>query len=197
MKFIGPSLLALCLICCCASLQATPFYYSDEAEASGSLGSSTFTNALVTATFFGDTTNVSPVGSDYLNTVGAAFVTVAGLGTATFTDSVIAFDVQGGLVAGIYDATVSNEILDTQNSAFATYDLTTPIGPISGTANVPVALSFETNMGALVFTSIGRTSTFSAGEVPEPLTSTLTCSGLVLIAILRLRQRARLAKQRA
>jgi hypothetical protein len=191
MKFLVPTAIVLWLFSC-ATVEATPFYYTEQATGNGSLGSNTFTDTLVTITFFGDTTNVTGdfLAGDYLNTVGSAMVTVAGLGTATFTDLVIAFDVQSVSEAGIYDGTVSNEILDTLNSTFNTYNLTTAIGPISGTANVPVpTLSFATNMGAFAWTSIGTTSTFTAGPVPEPLTSGLTLGGLAIIATCARRNR--------
>src|SRR5262245_61163426 len=81
---------------------ATPITYTVQATADGQLGTSTFTNALVTLTFTGDTSTVMP-GSGFINPIGpVSFITapgtatlnVAGIGTGTFVGPAAAFVVQ-------------------------------------------------------------------------------------------------------
>src|SRR4051794_31156781 len=59
--------------------------YTGTTTASGSLGSSSFSNAAIAFAFAGDTANITPgTFIDRIN-VGAATVQVAGLGTAVFS----------------------------------------------------------------------------------------------------------------
>src|SRR5438874_1837668 len=64
---------------------ANPITYTDQVIGSGKLGATTFTDALVTVTFTGDTSNVIPGSGfvDFIITVGTATVNVQGVGTAT------------------------------------------------------------------------------------------------------------------
>ena len=82
-------LAAVACLCGCAlggTGRAESITYTEQATASGSLGSTSFTNALVTLTFAGDTANVTQIGQgEFANSTGTATVTVAGIGTATFT----------------------------------------------------------------------------------------------------------------
>jgi hypothetical protein len=59
-------------------------------------------------------------------------------------------------------------ILATENAAFSTYDLSTPIGPISGTALFNPGLAFPTTAGALIINTSSN-PTFSAAVVPGPI----------------------------
>src|SRR5262245_19513575 len=68
---------------------ATPITYREMITGTGTLGSSAFTNTVVTVSFFGDTSNVLGVGGLASTTVGTAAVDVFGLGIATFTDPVM------------------------------------------------------------------------------------------------------------
>jgi hypothetical protein len=149
--------------------EAALLIYTDQGTGSGSLGSTPFTDALVTVSFTGDTTNViSEAGFGFRNLIGTATVTVAGVGTATFTDSMEAFVNQPSLFAGIGDTTLGTSVLATDTSPlFATYDLKGPIGPISGTAFFNVDVSFPTTLGGFVLNSIPGDTSFTA-TVPEP-----------------------------
>src|SRR5579862_1176439 len=67
---------------------AAPITYTETLTASGTLGGTTFTDALVTVTLTGDTSNVTagPVPhTDVLVNTGSATVSVSGIGTGTFT----------------------------------------------------------------------------------------------------------------
>lgn len=152
-------------------LQAEPITYTDSAIATGTLGSNSFTNALVTITFTGNTANVTGGGGFFTNTVGTVTVTVAGIGTATFTDSMDAFVNQtySPPAAGISDLTQAGSVLDTLNAIFASYNLSTSIGPITGDSFIRPDLTFGTTSGGLNLRSAGNsTFTASIAAVPEP-----------------------------
>jgi hypothetical protein len=149
--------------------------YTEQAIATGSLGANSFSGALVTITFSGNTSNVkNPLAGIFTNTVGVATVTVAGIvGTATFTDKMGTTGNQNLSRAGISDFTANLAILFTNNLAFADYDLTTAIGPLSG-SSVFGASPFPTDMGNFALISIsGGNSTYTAttATVPEPFSA--------------------------
>jgi hypothetical protein len=151
---------------------AVPITYTELAIATGRLGSNIFSNAPVTITVLADTSGVSCVLRLCTNN-GTTSVSVAGIGTATFTDfSVGVFD-NGDVVppaAGIADNSSLANILDTQNLVFTTYSLTTSIGPITGPALFNPGLVFPTSDGDFTLSSISSNqSTFSASVVPGPI----------------------------
>ncbi len=162
--------------------QAASVTYIETITASGSLGGTSFRNALVTITAIADTKNV--MGVPLFPNVRAvdddsATIDIAGLGTATFTGSgTHVFVAQAtpfstgavGIAAGTI-ASPEADILDIVNPAFGTYGLTTSIGPLSGAASGGGggAFSFATSSGPLFFDSFfGTDGTFQAIVVPEP-----------------------------
>jgi hypothetical protein len=156
-------------------------YTIEQGTVSGFLGSSSFTDVQVTLTFTGDTANViHPAAGIFGNLVGTGTVNVAGIGTATFTDSVGVVDNQRVKGTVISDFTNHLSILGTVNDVFATYDLKTSIGPVSGTSSGNPGRSYNTNLGALTFDSFGPTSTFTATVIPEPASLTLFGIGAVV-----------------
>jgi hypothetical protein len=166
---------------------ATPIRYTETVTATGSLGGSTFTDAVVTLTLVGDTTAVTnPFAGEYENG-GTASVNVAGLsGTATFTGSMFAYVFQPGTVVGIRctGCGVGPDVLDTANSVFSTYAMQTAIGPVVGTGSfINSGAAFPTNMGNFVLTSLQSSPSFQAtvSSVPEPLTVTLVGTGVTAL----------------
>jgi hypothetical protein len=191
----------LALVCCATLAQASPIIYTEQATGSGSLGPSVFSNALVTITFTGDTINVQQLPFGFSNGVGTSTVNISGIGTAVFTNTMQVFvgpQNNGPLppAAGIaQNYGPIGDVLITVNPVFASYDLSTPIGPITGPpsfdASIPIT---PTNLGDFSLTSAGNstfTATTGVAPVPEPGSGTLLAFGsLAIFSYCRLRTRA-------
>ena len=88
----------------------------------------------------------------------------------TFTDLTQVFSIQSVPAVGFEDLSV-DDILDSVSASFATYDLTTSIGPIVGSSEFDAGSSFPTTGGAFVLTSVGdATFTAATSAIPEPST---------------------------
>ena len=176
---------------CCAAASAGPITFTETQIGIGSLGGTPFNNVLVTIVLTTDTSTITG-GSGVFFDIGPATVTVAGLGTATFTDTMEAVVSQGCPCAGISDETTDRAVMFDTNSAFSTYDLSTAIGPLLGESSGNSGLGFSTSMGAFILSSSlnneGHPATFTAttvGSVPEPGTLGLLAAGIALFLIRR------------
>ena len=164
------------------SLSAGPITYSDQVVASGTLGLTAFTNALVIVTLVGDTGNVVSSPPSVYN-AGTATVNVAGIGVATFLDTFAVYVDTSNIPAkaGIADFALQNgSLVDTENTAFASYDLRSAIGPISGYMFLSSATD-PTTLGDLHLTSVNGDSTFTA-ITPEPASLIVLGIGIAIIA---------------
>ena len=191
-SFRLPLVLTLALTACSVtSASATPITYAVSGTASGTLGATAFTNDPITISLMGDTSFVG------LN-VGPATVTIDGIGTASFTDSIGAFDNPGLPSAQISDVTLNLLLFGTRGPAvFSTYDLRGPVGPVTGAAFFNAFAAFPTTAGLFDISSVlNNTSTFTAtvggAAVPEPATLGLLGGGLLMVW----RQRSRLHPRR-
>src|SRR5689334_278786 len=82
------------------SAAAVPITYTEEFTASGSLGGTAFSDADVTITLVGDTTNVFDDSGVFRNTTGSPTINISGVGTATFTDNAGVFLIATSAIAG-------------------------------------------------------------------------------------------------
>jgi hypothetical protein len=149
---------------------------------SGVLDGTTFTGKLVTLTLTGDTNNVT--GTYQLP--GTATVSVAGVGSDTFSDPQMeAFVLPGSVEGGISDVTEAWDVLDVHNVGFGTYALNTSFGPVSGgTFGNPEV--FNTVGGTFTITgalNVDHPATFTATLVPETGTVMMLGAGLCLLGL--------------
>jgi hypothetical protein len=90
----------------------------------------------------------------------------------------------------------NSDVASTRNSLFATYDLTTSVGPASGRFN-GLGEVLPTSLGSLGFSRISDTGTFTATlgtpAAPEPTSLTLLGIGAVGIIGYGWRRRKRAA----
>ena len=168
------------LVCSASPAPADTSTFTETTIASGTVDGTGFTNALVTITLTGDTANVGSGSPGKFSLPGIGMVSVSGVGSDTFTDDIRAAENQALPGAGISDFTLNRTIIFTLNAGFASYDLTSSIGPLSGNGEFNNSFAFPTLGGTFDLTSIG-TVTFTAVEsvaTPEPGSLLLLAAGL-------------------
>ncbi len=154
--------------------------YELTTVASGTLGGIPFTNAALDLRSVADTNNIqrgNALGTDYYYvTNNQLTVTVAGIGTATFTD-VTRTTTYPFTQAGFEDVGVEFVLL-TFNPIFGPYDLRSDIGPASGRSFSSAGRVYPTTLGPLIFSAPVGNSSFQS--VPEPSTLILSGCGVII-----------------
>jgi len=200
-KRIAVVLLAIGILGGAAS--AAPIIYVETTTASGTLGSTHFTNALVTVTLTSDTSTVTALQTFLINP-GIATVKISGLPLATLTGPTVigstfndttTLGMSGVIIAQLDSGGSSfTGIVGQFGPVFLGYSLQ-GFGPISGSGGPAsgshIASFFPTTAGDLGFAvgSPSVDSTFVATVVPEPAGATLLATGLLGLACLRLRSK--------
>ena len=126
MRFASRLAIPAILAAATLAAYADTLTYTESVTASGLLGKESFTNALVTITGSADTSTITQAGSSFSVITPGSQVTVAGIGTFLLTGTIDFFDNNLVGVAGVTDV---DDIIDTKNSAFDTYNLQTAFGP--------------------------------------------------------------------
>jgi hypothetical protein len=163
--------------------------YTESFMATGTVNGNPF-SGNVSFTFLSDTNqiidNCLGIGGLFCTPNGTAGVSIQGVGVGTFANQFFVFDNQGNSVAG-FSAIGIEDIVDLSNSAFATYDLKSPIGPLTTTFFfTDNGVQIGSSLGNIVFDSFSGTPTFTAstggGTTPEPGSFVLFGSGLAGLA---------------
>lgn len=185
------SLAIICLAGFASPAHANSITVTETATATGSLDGQSFTNAMLTLTMTGNTASVFNVGGYASVLIDPATVSISGVGSEPFTDTIETVVNQNNEDAGFGDAVSNLAILFTANSVFATDTLTNLTGPVSGTALINAGDTFNVLGGTLVLTGasnatfsvvLGGTSTPT--PTPEPSSLLLLASGVIGLALM-------------
>jgi len=155
-----------------------PITYTFTGNADGTIDGTNFTDAKLTVTASGDTSDVTfnaPNQTYFLNfSGGMADFTINGIGGGTFTDAYV-FDNQEFGVAGFG---LTSDIIQTHDSSigstsFASYNLKSAIGPLGPESSDPSTgdwVGLATSLGSLTVTSYDNVvfQATTAGA-PEPV----------------------------
>ena len=178
--------------------------------ASGNLDGTAFSNALVSLVLTGDRTNVDGEEAPEFTLIGTGTVSVAGVGSDTFTDTIDVFvnSLAGQGAGGISDLTLNRLILGTLSPGFSGYDLSTSFGPLTGLGSFNPGQVFPTagNNGSCPCPNTGfdlialgpqpsAPVTFSAVEsattVPEPGSIVLLLTVIAAVSLVGKNKRLR------
>jgi hypothetical protein len=154
---------------------------------SGTIGTTTFTDAAFTITDIGDTANrTSFSGGYYINDTSAS-IAIAGIGTLGFVTLTHTFVNNTNQIVGFSWATGLDLFDGPESASFATWDMLSSIGPISGTGSLMqwTASPVVTSGGVLVFSDGSSRSVFTATTAPEP--STFLPIGIIGMAAMLVR----------
>jgi hypothetical protein len=174
---------------------AGPLTITYTSVGTGSVGSAGFTNAAFTITELLDTTNRQSYSSGFFINDNSASIAISGIGAFSFTTATRTFVANDSGVAGFSRSGASGFDLmyAADNSAFSTWDMTTSLGPFTGTGTLTQwsLTPVQTTGGVLVFNNAGPTVTFQAvaGGVPEPASMALVGLGLVGLGLVARRRR--------
>jgi PEP-CTERM motif len=172
---------------------AGPITYTESFTASGTVNGTPFNGNVMfsltsdTSLVFGNCDGVSGI---FCTPTTTAMVSIQGIGTGAFTDLFNVFVNQSIGVVGFTDNAIE-DIVDLANSAFTTYDLKSPIGPLNTTYFfTDNGVQLGSSLGVIEFDSFSGTPVFQASEgqgtTPEPGSFVLFGSGVLgLAAVVR------------
>ncbi|MEM9412473.1 MAG: dockerin type I domain-containing protein [Planctomycetota bacterium] len=144
-----------------ACTEADEIMIEVSAIATGSIGASDFTNAAMTITGVGDTQNVVLQGnSNLLLDDLVVTVEIEGVASAVFTDAIQAVSNNTSDLGGFGNTSNEFGLLFIFNDAFAKYDLTTDLDPVSGFGVIVIGVPHQTTMGSLRLFGISGDATF-------------------------------------
>ena len=201
--------LALVLLLGAQAASADTITYTFQGNATGSVGSTSFTNSAFTITLTANTSSISEftAWSSTIFDVPAttATLSVDGLNTS-ITSAIGVFDNQTSEVFGLSRITgpgiggLGVDLLDMTNPMFATYNLGTPLSTV-GPFNMNNMGSFSCSSGCVI-SVLGNVTMTSASDVstgdppvntPEPASILLLGAGLLAVAGIRRRTRNNLS----
>jgi hypothetical protein len=170
------------------AVSASPITFTISTSASGSLNGTAFGDNTITFTQVTDTTLVGTCfGNDLCPPESTSnSVTISGVGTFTITENTVFFD-NPNTQAG-FDIQ-NQDILTERDPVFATYNMTTALGPIFDVVVAAASGGIATTGGNLIFTGNSADATFTAvtgsTSAPEPGSVGLILIGAIALLIRR------------
>lgn len=166
--------------------------FTHTGTGSGAIGSTSFSNADFIITAVGDTNNRINFGGGFsIDHNNKALISISGVGTFSFSDKTSTFVNNDNHIVGFNHSLNSDLFNGPIDVVFATWNLDTSIGPITGTGellqwNDPFHPIVQTSGGDLFFVDAFVPVTFTATVVPIPAAIWLFGSGLLgLIGVSR------------
>ena len=189
--------IALAAFAFAAPAMASPITYTEVGTGSGTLDGTSFTNQLVTITMTADTSNITMT-MGLIENHGATTVTVSTVGTDTLTNPFVFVNQTfvPTAAAGFGDTVLLTSIMDTFNSAFASYALLA-IGPTYGPSFIS-GDTVATGSGTFRLSSMGDTTfTATAGvsAIPLPAALPLFATGIGALGLLGWRRKRKLSSR--
>lgn len=171
---------------------AIPVTYTFTGLASGSFtptgGSvSNFTGRALTVTITTDTVNINTsrfgAGIPATQNLVSGSISVASVGSGTFTNPVYVFNNQGTQTVG-FGNLANNDLFNITNTTVGlnSYGLVTNFGPITGTSFISQFSNVPLSFGTMSLSGMTSPS-FVATVVPEPETWALMAAGLAWVAV--------------
>ena len=183
------TLATLLSLACFGRAEAAFVTYTETVTASGFLGNQGFVNALVTITGTSDTDNVFLSNLGNYSNITSTTVTIANIGSATFTDIIEITNSQSFITfVDLSFVPRGASILGIENPVFLPYDLKSSIGPLSGFLSFQGVTQYSTTAGSFLIYSASNASnpefsaTVSSGSVPEPASLAMVGLGVALAA---------------
>lgn len=178
---------------------ASPITYEMSGMASGNIGGTPFTNALVDMVGTGDTANVSSFSVVLLGNPATVFgnpfekftITIAGVGTATITDQSALWTIPAGgdVLFGREDHVGSVPVLDSitglglvTSNLLGGYEGATAIGPITDGGAIGFPACGGVGQDPCVHTTLGLLS-FASNITFPPTTETTTTFAATLESV--------------
>ncbi len=154
---------------------------------SGTIGSTSFTNAVFTITDVGDTADRVCIADVCDIDDISAWISISGVGTFGFITPTRTFVNNTNAAVG-FSRSSGSDLFDTWNPAFTTWDMLSAIGPITGDGWIGQWTGVVTTGGDLLFADAYPVpnTVFSASlGVPEPACFILIAFGLAAIGTLK------------
>jgi hypothetical protein len=176
-----------------ATALAGPITLTFSGVATGTLGTTSFSDQPFTVSSTGDTSAVFLTsGPDYNLPAIGAVINIAGFSTATFTDATTWLDPQGSGDIIFNDVTLNTELLGFTElfEGLETYQFQTSIGPVSGGfAFIPdVFHNFQnipTSQGLLTIATTSDNVFTALVPTPEPASTWFAAVGLTAVLLIR------------
>jgi hypothetical protein len=167
-------LLSLALVIGAGFASATPITFVVSADGSGTIGATSFTNALITFTQVTNTTLLTSCGYPCAPDVTGNTVTISGVGTETLTVATYFFDNAINLF-GITN-TSGAAFLAAEDPALTPYNMQTAFGPTTYSIFTGSAVSSQPTSGGSLSVTFSGNDTVTAqacfgacsSSVPEP-----------------------------